>query len=364
MAQTGGQGGGVLPSDAGVPLVGGAGGTTPVPMDAAVAPTNDAAADSLTGANAAPSVNAGANKSAYTLSGGVDLTGVVMDDGLPAGSPLTLSWSKASGPGTATFAPSTAAKTKVTFSEAGTYVLRLTANDGALSGQGELTVTVMALDLNLVGHWRFDEGTGSSAADSSGGNNPAVFMNGATWADGRIGKALNVGNGNTDHARVTDPLNGRFAFGTNDFTIALWVKTSQVPPAGSFPELMHKFDGAFEVRTGIEILNVLNNQMQPRSTYKLMTAGKKHGIDIPILADNNWHHFVARKSAMTLEIIVDGTVRAKTGHTAGSITTDAPIVFGGDDACCSLDGLLDDARIYMRQLSDAEIAVLANGQSP
>ncbi len=47
-----------------------------------------------------------------------------------------------SGPGDVTFADATALNTTATFSADGTYVLRLTASDGALSNNDEITITV------------------------------------------------------------------------------------------------------------------------------------------------------------------------------------------------------------------------------
>ena len=94
--------------------------------------------------NQAPQVSAGANQT-LTLPDSGSLSGAATDDGLPAtpGS-LTLAWSKQSGPGTVTFANPAAAWTTASFSAAGTYVLRLTADDGALSAFDETTVTVQA----------------------------------------------------------------------------------------------------------------------------------------------------------------------------------------------------------------------------
>ena len=54
---------------------------------------------------------------------------------------LTTTWSKVSGPGTVTFNV-TLGSTTATFSVSGTYVLRLTAFDGALSTTDDLTVIV------------------------------------------------------------------------------------------------------------------------------------------------------------------------------------------------------------------------------
>jgi hypothetical protein len=74
----------------------------------------------------------------------LQISGVVTDDGLPGGAAqLSLLWTRTSGPGTATFGDDHAASTTVEFSDAGTYVLRLTASDSLLTGFDELTVSVI-----------------------------------------------------------------------------------------------------------------------------------------------------------------------------------------------------------------------------
>jgi hypothetical protein len=94
-------------------------------------------------ANAPPVVTVGPNQT-ITLPSGVTLTGTVTDDGLPAGSSLTTTWSVTSGPGPVTFGTPTSPATTATFSEGGIYVLRLTASDGVLTAQGDVAVTVQA----------------------------------------------------------------------------------------------------------------------------------------------------------------------------------------------------------------------------
>ena len=93
--------------------------------------------------NAAPAVDAGPDQS-VTLPATATLAGSVNDDGLPAGSVLTAVWSAVSGPGTVTFADANAARTSVSFSAAGDYVLRLTGSDGELSSSDTVAVTVGA----------------------------------------------------------------------------------------------------------------------------------------------------------------------------------------------------------------------------
>jgi plastocyanin len=91
--------------------------------------------------NAAPVVDAGPDQ-IVTLPGDATLAGTVQDDGLPAGSTVSSTWTKVDGPGTVTFADASKPATQASFSAAGSYRLRLTADDGALSSSDVVTVTV------------------------------------------------------------------------------------------------------------------------------------------------------------------------------------------------------------------------------
>ncbi|MHB9007542.1 MAG: lamin tail domain-containing protein [Limisphaerales bacterium] len=92
--------------------------------------------------NSAPTVRAGPDQT-ITLAGLAQLEGEVTDDGLPIPPGLlTVAWSKASGPGTVAFANDQAVRTTASFTLAGAYTLRLTANDGALVATDDLVITI------------------------------------------------------------------------------------------------------------------------------------------------------------------------------------------------------------------------------
>ncbi len=63
------------------------------------------------------------------------------DDGLPGG-PLTYAWSKVSGMGVVTFSSPNTPSTSATFSIAGSYTIRITVSDGALSAISDSLLTV------------------------------------------------------------------------------------------------------------------------------------------------------------------------------------------------------------------------------
>lgn len=104
------------------------------------------AAPSVVQTNKPPMVYAGPS---FTVTGGtgtvIKLGGYVADDGLP-NSVLTCQWSVINGPGTVTwgvlFGSQTTAMTSIRGSALGTYTLRLTATDGALSSYDDCQITV------------------------------------------------------------------------------------------------------------------------------------------------------------------------------------------------------------------------------
>ena len=147
--------------------------------------------------NQAPNVNAGSNQT-VVLPDAATLAGSVSDDGLPAGASVTASWSRVSGPGTVSFGNASAANTTVSFSVAGTYVLRLTASDTVLSASDDTQVTVLEAGSTpvVLESESFESGLGNwsnvSAGDSddwrrdsggtpSNGTGPGSGNNGSTW---------------------------------------------------------------------------------------------------------------------------------------------------------------------------------------
>ncbi|MDN3510959.1 MAG: hypothetical protein NG784_06605 [Candidatus Jettenia sp.] len=93
--------------------------------------------------NQRPTVSAGQDQT-ITLPANASLNGTVSDDGLPnPPGVVTTTWSEVSGTGTVTFGNVNAVDTTASFSLAGTYVLRLTANDGELNASDDVTITVL-----------------------------------------------------------------------------------------------------------------------------------------------------------------------------------------------------------------------------
>ena len=93
--------------------------------------------------NQPPSVHAGVGETIFLPEDSVFVEGTVIDDGLPAApGEVVTTWNQVSGPGTVDFEDANALTTTATFTEPGTYVLELTADDGELRASDEVTIVV------------------------------------------------------------------------------------------------------------------------------------------------------------------------------------------------------------------------------
>src|SRR5439155_4513515 len=71
----------------------------------------------------------------------------------------------------------------------------------------------------LVAYWKFDEGTGTTAADSSGNGNTGTLVNGPVWTAGIAGNALYF-DGIAANVTVLDSNSLDLS---NSFTLSAWV---------------------------------------------------------------------------------------------------------------------------------------------
>jgi poly(3-hydroxybutyrate) depolymerase len=156
-------------------LMNGANQLTLTATDAAGNTTTTTLLVTYTGAspNLPPVVQAGSDAT-LTLPATLSLNGSAYDDGLPAASTLTTLWSVVSGPGTVTFANELSLSTTASFSAPGTYVLRLTAGDGALAASDDLTVIVSPVGTARI---RLDLGDPSTTTTGNWNNLTAIALN-------------------------------------------------------------------------------------------------------------------------------------------------------------------------------------------
>lgn len=112
--------------------------------------------------------------------------------------------------------------------------LQLTASMtvAATVGSTSALTSVMSSDAfaatGLAGYWKFDEGSGSTAADASGSGYSGTLQSGASWTTGQIGSyALNVSGANNSYVEIPTAVVNTAA----SFSVAAWVKVSAVSNA-------------------------------------------------------------------------------------------------------------------------------------
>lgn len=354
----GGQAGGSVGGQGGV---GGWGGGTIPSADASVFDSGTTDVVQPPAQNAAPVVSVQPASPSPAFAGTkVNLVATATDDGRPT-SPgmLTLQWSKVSGPGQAAFAAPAAASTTVTFSLPGSYVVRVTANDGALQSMAEATVVVAPVSTALRSHVPFDEGQGTSAADEVAGNPAATAANANVWTAGKQGSAVNcTGIANT----FSLPHSSTSPTTADDFTLSFWAKSTQTVGDQHYPVLLWKQTSAGR----LEVILYKSAGGQTRIVFKLMEGNNPATADATEAAfsmDGQWHHVAARRYGSRLSLSVDGMLKSSTEIARAAISNTAPmLVCGIGDAWGQFIGAIDDVRQYGRALEDVEIQLISAGQ--
>ena len=213
---------------------------------------------------------------------------------------------------------------------------------------------VLSAPPEFVVWYKFDETSGTSGSDSTGNGNNATLSNGATWAAGRTGNAVQ--------------LNGRYGYvsipagileNVDDFTIATWVKL----------DIANTWSRIFDFGTGMGV----NMFLTPRSgantlRYAITTSGAGGEQQINSggpLATGDWKHIAVTLSGNVGILYVDGVEAAR--NSAMTIKPSSmevtPYNYIGQSQYPDpyLKGLVDDFRIYSRALSESEIKPLFSG---
>jgi len=226
------------------------------------------------------------------------------------------------------------------------------------------TSVVSGVDLDtdpaLVGWWKFDEGIGNTAADSSGKGNNGTLHGPVKWvAEGHDGGAMAF-TGPYNYVLVP---NAPSMNPTNAITIAAWINPSW---------------------TG-------NNRIVQKSTegsdnqYRLIKEwGDNLIFDLPGLSParlefpgcpplGEWTHLVALYDGKRMAVYYNGILAGEQASSGTMSISDGPLFIGNKHSTApggdEFNGMLDDIRIYNRALSVSEIKRLggdpkASGPAP
>ncbi|MGG6237505.1 LamG-like jellyroll fold domain-containing protein [Nodosilinea sp. AN01ver1] len=157
------------------------------------------------------------------------LSGTVQDDGLPAGSP-TLLWQQVSGPTSAVLTNVKQATAQAEFSQAGTYVLELSASDGRLTGRDTVRVVVsQRVVTGIQALYDFREGAGNTIRDQSG-LQPALDLTLVNGAIARLPQGQGIALRQPSLLATSGPATrlSQAIKRSQSLTVEAWVKPAQL----------------------------------------------------------------------------------------------------------------------------------------
>jgi hypothetical protein len=217
---------------------------------------------------------------------------------------------------------------------------------------------VMAPTINLpptnglVGYWKLDDGSGTSALDSSANNNTGTLVNSPTWAAGYYNGALTF-NGTTQYVSIPSSAN----YDSTTGTWAGWFKTAQTP-ASSFL-IMGRHDASAS-ENGITVVllssGALFATIKTNNVTSVMDISGGSGLN-----DGKWHHWAFTFNGTSpASLYLDGVqVNTVTPNSSWSFNSQSVrLGIPMDSYWGDFSGSLDDIRIYNRVLSAAEVATL------
>ena len=209
----------------------------------------------------------------------------------------------------------------------------------------------------LVGHWKFEEPNGT-IYDETANNNDGTY-NGALYQQtGQFNYALGF-DGTDDFVNVADDAS--LDFGTGDFTIACWIKTTD----GSANRVLYKqvAGGNYQGFSLIVHDNVARGSIgDDEDTTTIYVYGTT------VVNDDEWHHiaFVADRD-VNGTVYVDGSYDNALSITDvnGSVNCNDTLKIGkcytGDTV---FTGLMDDVGLWNHALTPSEISYIKNNGIP
>lgn len=202
-------------------------------------------------------------------------------------------------------------------------------------------------------HWTFDQGTGTSAPDSSGNANHATLQAGAAWTTGKVGPyAVNL-NGTTGFVTAPAPVVDT----SQSYSVSAWVKPSNLTGFRTVVSM----DG-----TAISpfYLQLLDGRFQFTTRSSDSTASVATTVLGSTAVVGTWYHVAAvyDNVAHTITLYVNGVSQGSAAFAspwkANGATTVGRAKWNGNPVDF-YSGAIDDVRLEGRALSAGEIATLA-----
>ncbi len=214
-------------------------------------------------------------------------------------------------------------------------------------------VFVNSATAELVGHWRFDEGTGDAANDSSGNGNQGTLQGNPQWVTGKVGGALDF-NGSSDH--ITIPFSSSLnLLNQGDFTISAWFKADEIPSENK--EVFQQGDANGTGRTWLFVAGA--------NEIRSFLGGATVPSGISIEADTWYHVAVAVTEGGGTDLVTIFINGEPAGEPAEMSMEDSQgTYFIGCHKNLSnfWDGLIDDVRLYNHAVTQVELPAIMKGE--
>jgi hypothetical protein len=197
----------------------------------------------------------------------------------------------------------------------------------------------------LVGWWRLDDGSGTTAIDSSGSGNDGTLTGDPKWVSGKVGGALEMDGGDFVDVPGVSEIN------PESITLMTWVNFSTVDPA-----VMERQD---YLSRGDDYALSLHEWAADGKVWAIVTSAGDWSVvdgDTTVEADT-WYHTALTYDSGTqmLTLYLDGEVDAELSVPAGlEHRLGGPLTIGtysGRD----LLGKIDDIKIFDEALSLGQI---------
>jgi hypothetical protein len=225
-----------------------------------------------------------------------------------------------------------------------------------------LTVCAGIASADLVAHWKFDEGSGVEALDSSGNGNDGALEGDPQWVAGQLGGALE-GNGSSDLVRV--PHSASLDI-TDAVTVAFWMFGGTPPDQ---PISKGEWNTSYGVR--LDDAGGRLRQVNWRGRGPAAPAPGNALNSVTALPDGEWVHvavtFDVAAPGDNQKIFINGVVDvANRSETPLNSNTDDVRLFAEGWSNTNrfiYGGMLDDIRIYDEALPESEIPAVMKGQA-
>jgi len=204
-------------------------------------------------------------------------------------------------------------------------------------------------DPSLVGCWKLDETSGTTASDSSVNGNNGKLVGNPTWTAGKVKGALDL-DGSGDYVDCGNPA----AFGFGDtLTVCVWVNMRAV--SGAWMAAVSKGESAWRLSIN-NTAQSFHFSVRGSPNYEAANGATTVGL-------GEWHHLCGTYDGAAMRLYLDGKVDATTALTGGMHTAGGNLLFGDNPQATGRywNGQLDDVRVYHRALSAEEIAVIIRG---